>query len=95
MGYRNDGRRCLNIDECTMGIDNCLVYSKCEDTDGSFQCVCEPGFKMRAGVCVNMDECLEGLHGCHSCSDTWGSFKCSCDKGYLGNGTYCSGMLLG
>ena len=37
---------CLSdIDECAMGTDNCHMYAECTDTEGSFNCTCNPGFE--------------------------------------------------
>ena len=38
---------CLNhsdIDECIEETDNCDDNAACTNTDGSFTCLCEPGF---------------------------------------------------
>ena len=34
----------LDVDECDLGIDNCHPNATCTDTDGSFECSCDPGF---------------------------------------------------
>ncbi len=35
---------CLDIDECAMKIDNCTGNAICNNTEGSFNCSCKPGF---------------------------------------------------
>ena len=34
----------LDIDECLAMTDDCSEYAKCVNTEGSFECVCKPGF---------------------------------------------------
>ena len=31
---------CLDIDECSLAIDNCQPNSTCFNIDGSFLCIC-------------------------------------------------------
>ena len=33
-----------DIDECELGLDNCLPNAICINTIGSFECICPPGF---------------------------------------------------
>ncbi|KAI0241926.1 Nidogen-2 [Lamellibrachia satsuma] len=42
-GYRGDGSRCQDVDECALKTDNCDVNARCFNTDGAFQCRCLPG----------------------------------------------------
>ena len=34
----------VDIDECELGLDNCLSNAICINTMGSFECICPPGF---------------------------------------------------
>lgn len=42
----------LDIDECMENLDNCQGDSLCENTQGSYNCNCNPGFEADAmGIC--------------------------------------------
>lgn len=59
-GYTGQGAvgNCLDIDECSADPDMCPENSQCVDTLGSYECVCYFGYKMDAGTCSNINECL-------------------------------------
>ena len=61
-GYTGLGQadNCLNINECGSSTSPCPVDTACIDTDGSYECVCRPGFKLDNGACVNIDDCALG-----------------------------------
>ena len=33
-----------DIDECALGIDVCSDDATCTDTEGSYECICHPGY---------------------------------------------------
>ena len=43
-----------DIDECALGTDNCDANAECTDTDGSFNCTCNPGFEGDGVNCTGM-----------------------------------------
>lgn len=97
-GFQGDGTTCADADECATGLANCSQNSTCMNTDGSFMCVCNDGYKDDGnGACVDIDECAEGSNNCDAkalCINTDGSFTCACppelfDKN--GDGTECTG----
>ena len=47
----------LDIDECNVGSHNCTSenWQICNNTEGSFECACEPGFNF------NADNYCEGI----------------------------------
>ena len=34
----------IDINECTMGTDNCAAEATCTNTEGSFTCTCNQGY---------------------------------------------------
>ena len=79
---------CVDIDECR-NRDTCRKKSTCKNTDGSYICQCDPGF--RGDLCEDIDECNQ-TSTCDvnaACLNTEGSYICSCNSGYRGNGKTC------
>ena len=40
-----------DIDECALSPDPCGSYATCEDTDGSYDCKCKPGYRHSGTDC--------------------------------------------
>ncbi|XP_043755134.1 latent-transforming growth factor beta-binding protein 4 isoform X3 [Cervus elaphus] len=85
-GHQLHHGRCTDVDECSSGA-SCGPHGHCTNTEGSFHCSCEPGYRApagRPGPCADVNECLEGdfcfPHG--ECLNTDGSFACTCAPGY-------------
>ncbi|XP_030833292.1 fibrillin-2 isoform X4 [Strongylocentrotus purpuratus] len=93
-GYENAGRyTCQDINECR---DRSLCrYGACENTDGSFRCVCPSGYKLSLDQrsCEDVDECRTNPNVCHhgTCMNIVGSHTCDCFEGYQKSidGRYC------
>ncbi|KAK6180960.1 hypothetical protein SNE40_008919 [Patella caerulea] len=82
-GWR--GENCTtDIDECTEGTFNCTADTTCDNTDGSYQCLCQSGYQKVNGNCQDTDECLDSsLNSCQQlCNNNLGSFACACEAGY-------------
>ncbi|XP_043279236.1 fibrillin-2-like isoform X2 [Venturia canescens] len=82
---------CVDIDECSIYASQsyggvCGTNARCENTVGSFRCVCESGFENVAhgsGVCQDVDECARSPGLCqHDCVNAWGSYRCTCKPGF-------------
>ncbi|XP_030062625.1 protein disulfide isomerase CRELD1 [Microcaecilia unicolor] len=52
-GYRRDGVKCLDIDECNNQDPICTgEHEVCVNTEGSHRCTCEKGYSKNDGVCT-------------------------------------------
>lgn len=68
-----------DIDECQ---DSSICPQICNNTEGSYKCSCNHGFKLENGKdCVDINECLDTK--CHDCENLPGSFKCFCEEGFI------------
>lgn len=95
-GWTGDGKACQDVDECnvpcTLESPPCAVcppHGSCANSDGSFECVCEPGFEHASfdddRTCSNFNECERNPSICDTnaqCFDTIGSFSCECNLGW-------------
>ncbi|KAG7237259.1 hypothetical protein INR49_032592 [Caranx melampygus] len=78
-----------DVDECSK--DNVCIRGECLNTDGSFLCLCETGFKFNADAadCEDQDECKDfggSVCGTWHCENTIGSYRCfmGCQPGLEG-----------
>ncbi|XP_065197003.1 signal peptide, CUB and EGF-like domain-containing protein 3 [Sycon ciliatum] len=73
---------CENVNECHGGSVMCGLNEHCNDTEGSYRCVCKAGFSLQGEdhVCENINECQTSAgNPCtdtSQCIDTDGSFVC-------------------
>ena len=86
---------CVDNDECaTRTDDDCGPLHKCQNTAGSYVCVCIAGYHQSINdtECDDDNECDSDNNNCDvnaECINTDGSFKCKCLSGYAGDGTVC------
>lgn len=71
-----------------MGIHDCTVAERCDNTIGSYQCAritgCGTGYTLNLGngLCEDNDECKLGTHDCNNlgpnyrCRNLLGSYRC-------------------
>ncbi|XP_064638463.1 uncharacterized protein LOC135494436 isoform X4 [Lineus longissimus] len=55
-------------------------------------CVCEKGYSLSEGICIDKNECHFPEYKCHAqavCKNTIGSYLCLCQPGYFGDGKTC------
>lgn len=79
---------CDDIDECASGQNRCGRNTRCVNTEGSFQCDCNHGFRKDfydRSFCVDVDECATPGICQQSCQNTYGSYRCYCTHGYTLN----------
>lgn len=79
----------------TSVVHNCTKKATCNNTVGSYECICQEGYERQDGGrnCEDRDECLanDTCHANATCLNTDGSFSCECKSGFTGNGlTNCS-----
>ena len=81
---------CVDEDECDY---NNSCQHLCVNTEGSFHCSCDEGYKLdsNGSSCVDINECHESNGGCEfGCRNTISSYECYCYHGYeLKNETHC------
>uniref|UniRef100_H3BCM3 Signal peptide, CUB and EGF-like domain-containing protein 2 n=1 Tax=Latimeria chalumnae TaxID=7897 RepID=H3BCM3_LATCH len=84
-GYRGDGRKCEDIDECDNEYNGGCVH-ECINIPGNYRCTCYDGFMLAhdGHNCLDMDECELNNGGCqHICVNTMGSYECQCKDGFF------------
>ena len=84
---------CIDVDECT-DPNICFQFSSCNNTFGSYECLCDEGFLMNndGTVCNDIDECTVTPNICGglgTCENTIGSYDCICDTGYEFDNVTC------
>ena len=42
----------LDVDECSSGLDTCHENAVCNNTNGSFECYCKPGYIGDGFICI-------------------------------------------
>ncbi|XP_072330227.1 uncharacterized protein [Scyliorhinus torazame] len=86
-GYRkvDSGQVCRDVNECNSQSNKCNQI--CQNTLGSYKCLCQSGYLLNQGdkrSCDDVNECDSELNNCDQiCQNTLGSYKCSCQRGYL------------
>eukprot|EP00456_Euglypha_rotunda_P026203 TRINITY_DN2113_c0_g1_i12.p1 TRINITY_DN2113_c0_g1~~TRINITY_DN2113_c0_g1_i12.p1 ORF type:complete len:215 (-),score=20.20 TRINITY_DN2113_c0_g1_i12:23-667(-) len=87
-GFEGNGTDCTDVDECQFPNPYPCASDACNNTIGSFECLCQSGY--HGAPCTDINECL--TNPCDSfatCENLNGSYYCDCNNGYFGNGSYC------
>jgi len=40
-----------DVDECSLKLDNCESTAICDNSPGSYRCLCRAGYRMLNGIC--------------------------------------------
>ncbi|KAM9685996.1 adhesion G protein-coupled receptor E2 isoform 2-T2 [Trichechus inunguis] len=87
---------CDDINECAPPATvSCGKFADCQNAEGSYYCMCSPGYELAAGgktfrnesenTCQDVDECQQNRRLCKSpgiCVNTQGSYTCLCPLGF-------------
>ncbi|XP_045048529.2 adhesion G protein-coupled receptor E2-like isoform X2 [Desmodus rotundus] len=88
---------CKDINECgPPSTVSCGKLADCQNTEGSYYCMCDPGYKLLSGAtkfsnesqntCQDINECEPpSMVSCGkfaNCQNTEGSYYCRCNSGY-------------
>ncbi|XP_044181358.1 fibrillin-1-like [Acropora millepora] len=86
-----------DVDECRASSPMCHENAFCNNTLGSYNCTCKPGYYGDGKTCKDVDECTASSSMCHEnafCNNTLGSYNCTCKPRYYGDGKTCKGYQL-
>ncbi|XP_043943235.1 signal peptide, CUB and EGF-like domain-containing protein 1 [Protopterus annectens] len=74
-----------DIDECTLGTDDCHIDAICQNSPRSYKCICKPGYKGDGHHCEDIDECDNEYNGgcVHECINIPGNYRCTCYDGFM------------
>ncbi|CAL8352205.1 unnamed protein product [Lota lota] len=87
-GYGLFNGLCKDVDECSQSP---CSNGGCENTPGSYRCVCHHGYRLQGNTCKDIDECVD-LSQCpgQMCVNSVGSYHCvSCRPGYTLHNRQC------
>ncbi|KAL6104929.1 ltbp4 [Pungitius sinensis] len=80
---------CTDVDECQHSP---CSSGRCENTPGSYHCVCRHGYRLQNNTCTDVDECAEPSQ-CpgQMCVNSVGSYRCtSCGPGHTLTNRQCT-----
>ncbi|XP_063134186.1 adhesion G protein-coupled receptor E5 isoform X6 [Rattus norvegicus] len=91
----NPAQSCEDINECIQTDNLCGPYAMCMNSEGSYYCVCNLGYKLLSGAesftnksentCQDVNECTSGQNQCHQsthCINKMGGYSCICRRGW-------------
>uniref|UniRef100_Q9Z0M6-3 Isoform 3 of Adhesion G protein-coupled receptor E5 n=1 Tax=Mus musculus TaxID=10090 RepID=Q9Z0M6-3 len=91
----NPAESCEDINECLLPGFSCGDFAMCKNSEGSYTCVCNLGYKLLSGAesfvnesentCQDVNECISGQNHCHQsthCINKLGGYSCICRQGW-------------
>ena len=84
---------CVDLDECTLGTNDCNAFATCKNNFGGFSCDCPKGYDGDGKTCADVNECATSADDCAdvaTCTNTPGSFTCICPSDHVGDGRICT-----
>ena len=86
-----------DVDECD-GMNPCGTGGNCDNTVGSYNCICNNGFFEENGTCNDVNECANNPCDINAdCTNSIGSHTCARRTGFSGNGNgngTCTSMMI-
>lgn len=86
-GPEND--ECQDLDECTLGLDDCDTFATCTNTNGSFTCECLQGFEDKGRVCTEYQCSNHTNNASKANSNATSQSLCACIGSYSNAGRKC------
>ncbi|XP_043955597.1 adhesion G protein-coupled receptor E5 isoform X3 [Gambusia affinis] len=92
MGYSRVDQNCVDVNECAEAPEICGENATCFNTDGSYYCQCQEGFRSKtvnftnedSVKCTDINECWENdICGPNAtCQNIISNYTCSCQNGF-------------
>lgn len=88
--YQQDNQVCVDVNECTLEIDDCDFNAVCINEVGGFSCRCHAGLVGDGHICEETTSCDQIQCPDNSDCIVDGVARCKCYPGFQGNGTTCN-----
>ncbi|CAI5446030.1 unnamed protein product [Caenorhabditis angaria] len=92
------GKSCELADKNECLEHPCHLMAQCQNTLGSYECRCLPGYSGDGHQCIDIDECSEKEKSSHRCPENSncinlpGTFYCNCTQGFTPKGNQGAGL---
>ncbi len=94
-GFDDDGKSCVDVNECEEGSNYCSPDAQCRNLIGYFECICVPPRVGDGRVCeletdTNQNDICSRCDSNAECVLDQNSYNlCVCKNGFVGNGFQC------
>ncbi|XP_050299870.1 nidogen [Anthonomus grandis grandis] len=87
--YSQNNPTCVDENECQTN-HNCDSNAQCHNTEGSYQCLCNPGFEGDGKICSPVNTCANiSCRENAQCVQSGEVAECRCLPGFRGDGLNC------